>query len=108
MLIEKSWNLEQNNKWTSLEKKEVEPVEPLLKNIYQSNTYKKDLSWPHFDDDPSDLAYFASFHNCGDAHSKAYFVKSFYVVKILVDFNWHISICIFSTLNKVGYNGTKI
>ena len=33
-------------------KKEVEPVEPVLKNIYQSNTYRKDLSWPHFDDEP--------------------------------------------------------
>ena len=33
-------------------KKEVEPVEPVLKNIYQSNTYRKDLSWPHFDDKP--------------------------------------------------------
>ena len=33
-------------------KKEVEPVEPVLKNIYQSNTYRKDLSWPHFDNDP--------------------------------------------------------
>ena len=29
---------------TFLEKKEVEPVEPVLKNIYQSNTYRKDLS----------------------------------------------------------------
>ena len=28
-------------------KKEVEPVEPVLKNIYQSNTYRKD-----FDDEP--------------------------------------------------------
>ena len=24
--------------------------EPVLKNIYQSNTYGKDLSWPHFND----------------------------------------------------------
>ena len=30
----------------------MEPVEPVLKNIYQSNTYSKDLSWPHFDDEP--------------------------------------------------------
>ena len=37
---------------TSLEKKEVEPVELVLKNIYQNNTYRKDLSWPHFDDEP--------------------------------------------------------
>ena len=25
-------------------KKEVEPAEPILKNIYQNNTYRKDLS----------------------------------------------------------------
>ena len=31
-------------------KKEVEPVESVLKNIYQSNTDRKDLSWPHFND----------------------------------------------------------
>ena len=41
-----------NNEQTSLEKKEIEPVESVLKNIYQSNTYRKDLSWPHFDDEP--------------------------------------------------------
>ena len=41
-----------DNEWTSLEKKEVEPVEPVLKNIYQSNTYRKNLSWQHFDDEP--------------------------------------------------------
>ena len=29
----------------------MEPVEPVLKNIYQSNTYREDLSWPHFDDE---------------------------------------------------------
>ena len=33
-------------------KKEVEPAEPILKNIYQNNTYRKDLSWSHFDDEP--------------------------------------------------------
>ena len=33
----------QNNEYTSLEKKEVETVEPVLKNICQSNTYRKDL-----------------------------------------------------------------
>ena len=37
---------------TSLENKEVEPVEPVQMNIYQSNTYRKDLSWINFDDDP--------------------------------------------------------
>ena len=30
----------------------MEPVEPVQKNIYQSNTYRKDLSRPHFDDEP--------------------------------------------------------
>ena len=35
-----------------MEKKEVEPVESVLKNIYQSNTYRKDLSWPHFNNAP--------------------------------------------------------
>ena len=30
----------------------MEPVEPVQKNIYQSNTYRKDLSWLHFDDEP--------------------------------------------------------
>ena len=36
----------------SLKKKEVELVEPVLRNIYQSNTYRKDLSWPLFNDEP--------------------------------------------------------
>ena len=30
----------------------MEQVEPVLKNIYQSNIYGKDLCWPHFDDEP--------------------------------------------------------
>ena len=34
-----------------LTKKEVEPVKPVLENIYQSNTYGKDLIWPHFDNE---------------------------------------------------------
>ena len=32
--------------------KEVEPVEPVQMNIYQSNPYRKDLSWIHFNDEP--------------------------------------------------------
>ena len=28
------------------------PVEPVLKNISKSNTYRKDLSWPHFENEP--------------------------------------------------------
>ena len=30
---------------------EVQQVQPVQMNIYQSNTYRKDLSWPHFDDE---------------------------------------------------------
>ena len=30
----------------------MEPAEPVQMNIYQSNTYRKDVSWPHFDDEP--------------------------------------------------------
>ena len=29
----------------------VEPVDPVQMNIYQSNTYRKDLNWQHFDDE---------------------------------------------------------
>ena len=42
----------QNNEWTSLENIEVEPVEPVQMNMYQSNIYRKDLSWLHFNDKP--------------------------------------------------------
>ena len=44
--------INQNNKQTFLENKGVEPAEPVQMNIYQSNTYKKDLSWLHFNDEP--------------------------------------------------------
>ena len=52
MVTEKSCNLSEQRVELTREKKEVEPVEPVLKNIYQRNTYKKDLSWPHFNDEP--------------------------------------------------------
>ena len=32
--------------------KEVEPVEPVQIHIYQSNTYRKGLSWLHFEGEP--------------------------------------------------------
>ena len=32
----------------SFQNKEVEPVQPVQINIYQSNAYRKDLSWLHF------------------------------------------------------------
>ena len=30
----------------------MEPVEPVQMNIYQSNSYRKNLSWLYFDDAP--------------------------------------------------------
>ena len=39
-------------KKTSLKNKEVEPVEPVQMSIYQSNTYKKALSWLKFNNNP--------------------------------------------------------
>ena len=30
----------------------MEPVEPVQMNTFQSNTYRKDLSWLHFDNEP--------------------------------------------------------
>ena len=30
----------------------MEPIESVLKNIYQSNAYRNDLSWAYFDDEP--------------------------------------------------------
>ena len=32
--------------------KELEPVEPVQMNIYESNTYRKDLSWLHLNNGP--------------------------------------------------------
>ena len=37
-----------NDKQISLEDKEVEPAEPVQMNIYESNTYRKESSWLHF------------------------------------------------------------
>ena len=31
--------------------KEVEPVEPVQMNIYQTNTYRKELRWLHFNNE---------------------------------------------------------
>ena len=42
----------QNNKQTSLKNKEVEPIEPVQMNIYQSSTCVKDLGWLHLDSEP--------------------------------------------------------
>ena len=30
----------------------MEPVQPVQLNAYQSNSYRKDLSWLHFDEEP--------------------------------------------------------
>ena len=51
MVTEKSCNLSEKRA-DLFENKEVEPVEPVQMNIYQINTYRKDLSWLHFDDEP--------------------------------------------------------
>ena len=42
----------QNNEWISHRNKETEPAQPVQMNIYQSNTYRKDLSQLHFYDGP--------------------------------------------------------
>ena len=52
MVTEKSRNLSKYNKQTSLDSKEVEPVQPVQMNTYQTNTYRKYLSCLHFDDEP--------------------------------------------------------
>ena len=44
--------VDQNNEQTFLENKDVEPLEPVQINIYQSNTYSKDLSFLHLKDEP--------------------------------------------------------
>ena len=51
MMTEKSCNLSEQH-IVPLENKEVEPVEPVQMNIYQSNNYRKDLSWLHFSNQP--------------------------------------------------------
>ena len=42
----------QNNEQISLENRKVEPVELVQMNSDQSNTYRNDLSWLNFDDEP--------------------------------------------------------
>ena len=39
----------QNYEKIFIKNKEAKPVEPVQMKIYQSNTYRKDLSWLHFD-----------------------------------------------------------
>ena len=51
-MVQKNHAIYQNNEKTSIKKNEVEPIEPVQMNIYQSNTYRKDLIWQHFDDAP--------------------------------------------------------
>ena len=51
MMNKKSYNLSEKE-YTYLKKKEVELVKPVLKNIYHSNTYRKDLSWLNFNNEP--------------------------------------------------------
>ena len=42
MVIEKH-EMYQNNEYTSLKNKDVEPVDPVQMNINQSSTYRKDM-----------------------------------------------------------------
>ena len=51
-MVTENYAIYQNSKKTSLENKEVELVESVQMNIYQSNTYRKDLSWLHFNNEP--------------------------------------------------------
>ena len=37
---------------TSLENKDMKPVEQVQMNVNKSNTYRKDLTWLHLDNDP--------------------------------------------------------
>ena len=53
-MVTKNHAIYQNNEQTSIENKEVEPVEPVQINIYQSNTSREDLRWLHFVDQPRD------------------------------------------------------
>ena len=41
-----------NNEWTHHQNEEVEPIQLAHINIYQSNTYRKGLSWLHFHNEP--------------------------------------------------------
>ena len=41
--------------WTWPKNEEVETAQQLQMNIYQGNTYKKDLHWLHFDNKPKVL-----------------------------------------------------
>ena len=37
---------------TSLENKDMTPVEQVQMNVNKSDTYRKDLTWLHLDNDP--------------------------------------------------------
>ena len=50
MVTEKSC-IYQNNEYTCLKNKKVEPVKLVQMNIYQSNAHRENLSWLHFDDE---------------------------------------------------------
>ena len=51
---QKNYEIFQNNEKTSpTRKKEVGPIALDQMNIYQSNTYRKDLSRLHFDEEPT-------------------------------------------------------
>ena len=41
-----------NSEWTWHKSEEVEPVQPVYMNIYQSYIYNKDISWLRSDHEP--------------------------------------------------------
>ena len=51
MVTKKSCDLSEQQ-YTSFNNKEIEPVKP-VQTKYQSNTYRTDVSWLHFDDEPT-------------------------------------------------------
>ena len=48
----KNHGIYHNSEYTFLENKEVEQVQPVQMNIYQNNTYGKDLTWQCFSNEP--------------------------------------------------------
>ena len=50
-MTEKSCNLSEQQVDLPQEQK-VEPVEPVQMNMYQTNTYRKDVSWPYLHEEP--------------------------------------------------------
>ena len=48
----KAKNYETNTKWTCHDIEELRPVKLIQVNIYQSHSYRKEVSWLNFDYEP--------------------------------------------------------